>query len=122
MAHLWALMWRVKPGSEEAVAELFQNYGRPDHVIRDQEGNEKGRLISTMVFMKGDTIVRVVEIEGASLPEVAAHMGKQPAVKELEDKLDEHLLEPRDMSTPEGARKFFMESSMRTLIHRRHDE
>ena len=122
MADLWALMWRVKPGSEEAVAELFQNYGRPDHVIRDQEGNEKGRLISTMVFMKGDTIVRVVEIEGASLPEVAAHMGKQPAVKELEDKLDEHLLEPRDMSTPEGARKFFMESSMRTLIHRRHDE
>lgn len=122
MPDLWALIWQVKPGSEEAVAELFESYGRPDHIIRDEEGNEKGKLISTMVFMKDNTIVRVVEIEGASLPEVAAHMGKQPAVKELEDKLDEHLLEPRDMSNPEGARKFFMESSMRTLIHRRHDE
>jgi hypothetical protein len=122
MPQYWALMWQVKPGSEEAVAELFENYGRPDYIVRDEEGNEKGRLISTLVFLKGSTVVRVVEIEGASLPEVAAHMGKQPAVRELEEKLDEHLAEPRDMTTPEGARKFFMESSMRTLLARRHDE
>jgi len=120
MPDYWALMWKVKPGSEEAVAKLFENYGRPDYIIRDAEGNETGRLLSTWVFMKDNTIVRVVEIEGASLPEVAVHMGKQPAIKELEEKLDEHLLEPRDMSTPEGARKFFMESSMRCLLARRH--
>ena len=122
MPEYWALMWDIKPGSEEAVAELFQNYGKPDYVVRDEEGNEKGRLISTLVFMKGSTVVRVMEIEGASFPEVAAHMGKQPAVRELEDKLDEHLAEPRDMSTPEGAREFFMNSMMRPLLARRHDE
>ena len=65
--------------------------------------------------------MRAVEIEGA-LPEVAAHMGRQPEIQELEEKLDEHLAEPRDMSDPEGARKFFIESIMRTLVVRRHDE
>jgi hypothetical protein len=72
--------------------------------------------------MQGNTVVRVMEIEGASFPEVAAHMGKQPAIRELEDKLDEHLLEPRDMSTPEGAREFFMKSMMRPIAVRRHDD
>src|SRR5689334_12195542 len=110
MPDYWALMWKVKPGSEEAVAELFATYGRPDHVVRDEAGNEKGLLVSTLVFMKDDTVIRVVEIEGASLPEVAAHMGRQPAIRELEEKLDEHLAEPRDMSTPEGAREFFMKA------------
>ncbi len=122
MSECWALLWKVKPGSEEAVVKLFEDYGRPDHIVRDADGNEKGKLLSTMVFMKDNTVVRVMEIEGASFPEVAAHMGKQPAIRELEERLDEHLLEPRDMSTPEGARKFFMESMMRPLVVRRHDD
>ncbi len=122
MPDFYALMWDVKPGSEESVAKLFENYGKPDYVIRDQDGNEKGRLLSTLVFMKDTTVVRVMEIEGVSLPEAAAHMGKQPAVKELEEQLDEHLATPRDMSNPQGAAKFFMESSMRTLLARRSDE
>jgi hypothetical protein len=122
MAEYWALMWDVKPGSEEAVMKLFEDYGRPDHVVRDEDGNEKGLLVSTMVFMKGNTVVRVMEIEGATFPEVAAHMGKQPAIRELEEKLDEHLAEPRDMSTPEGARDFFIKSMMRPVAVRRHDD
>jgi SNF2 family DNA or RNA helicase len=121
MADYWALMWKVRPGTEEAVQELFKNYGRPEHIIRDEEGNEKGRLLKTWVFMKGNTIVRVVEVEG-SLADVAVHMGKQPAIRDLEEKLDQYLAEPRDMSTPEGARKFFMESSMQCLVARSHDE
>ena len=115
MGDWWALMWDIKPGSEEAVQELFRNYGRPDPIVRDEEGNEKGKLLSTIVFMKGTTIVRAVEIEGA-LPEVAAHLGRQPAIQELEEKLDEHLAKPRDMADPEGARKFFIESIMQTLV------
>ena len=122
MSEVWALLWEIKPGSEEAVTKLFEDYGRPDHVVRDADGNETGKLISTMVFIQGTKVVRVMEIEGASFPEVAAHMGKQPAIRELEEKLDEHLAEPRDMSTPDGAREFFMKSMMRPLVHRRHDE
>jgi len=121
MSDWWALMWDVKPGSEEAVKALFEEYGRPDPIVRDEEGNEKGRLLSTVVFMKGTTIVRAVEIDGA-LPEVAAHLGRQPAIQELEEKLDEHLAQPRDMSDAEGARKFFMESIMQTLLVRQLDE
>ncbi len=122
MSETWALLWKIKPGSEEAVAELFKSYGRPDHVVKDDDGNEKGLLVSTMVFMKGNEVVRVMEIEGANFVEVAKHMGRQPAIKELEEKLDEHLLEPRDMSTPEGARDFFIGSMMQTLVSRRHDD
>lgn len=121
MSDWWALMWDVKPGSEEAVQELFKSYGRPDPIVRDEEGNEKGRLLSTIVFMKGQTIVRAVEIEGA-LPEVAAHLGRQPEIQELEEKLDPHLAVPRDMSDPEGARKFFIDSIMQTLLVRQLDE
>ena len=36
--------------------------------------------------------------------------------------LDEHIAEPRDMSTPDGAREFFMKSIMELLVARRHDE
>ena len=61
MAEYLALMWDIKPESQDAVRELFHNYGRPDHTIRDEEGNEVGTLISTQVFMKDATVVRVVE-------------------------------------------------------------
>ena len=63
MGDWWALMWDVKPGSEEEVQELFKNYKSPDPIVKDEEGNEKGKLLRTVVFMKGQTIVRAVEIE-----------------------------------------------------------
>jgi hypothetical protein len=121
MGDWWALMWDVKPGSEEEVQELFKNYKSPDPIVKDEEGNEKGKLLRTVVFMKGRTIVRAVEIEGA-LPEAAAHLGRQPEIQELEEKLDPHLAEPRDMSDPDGARNFFIKSIMQTLVVKQLDE
>jgi SchA/CurD like domain len=123
VADYYALMWDIKPGSQDAVRELFASYGRPDHTIRDEDGNEVGTLLSTLVFMKDNHVIRVVETtDGVPLPVLARHMGRQPAIRELEDQLDEHIAEPRDMSTPQGAREFFMKSSMELLISRRHDE
>jgi hypothetical protein len=49
-------------------------------------------------------------------------MGRQPAIRELEEKLDDYIEKPRDMSTPEGARAFFIESAMRTVVTRRWDD
>src|SRR5256885_594867 len=116
-------MWDVRPGTEDQVRELFHNYGRPDHTIRDGEGNEVGTLLATQVFMKGNTVVRVVETtDGVTLPVVGMHMGRQPAIRELEDKLDALVLEPRDMSTSEGAAAFFIKSFMELLVSRKHDE
>jgi hypothetical protein len=121
MPEYMALKWTVKPGTEQAVEELFRNYGRPDHVVRAPDGSEQGRLLSTQVFMQGNTVVRVMEFEGDQAA-VARHLQQQPAVRDLETKLDEYLEVPRDMSTPEGARKFFRESGMRCVLARRHDE
>jgi SchA/CurD like domain len=121
MGQHFALMWDIKPGSEEAVADLFAKYGRPEHVVTDEDGNEKGKLLGTQVFLKGTTIVRVIEVEG-SIADIAPHMARQKAIRELEEKLDEHIATPRDMSSPEGARKFFLESLMRPLADRRWDD
>lgn len=123
MAQYWALSWDIKPGSQDIVREAFKNYGRPDHTIRDEEGNEIGTLLSTLVFMKGNNVIRVVETtDGVPLPLLGQHMGRQPAIQELEAILDEHVAEPRDMSTAEGARAFFMQSTMELLASRKHDE
>lgn len=123
MAQYWALMWDIKPGSQDAVREAFKKYGRPDHTIRDEDGNAVGTLLSTLVFMKDNTVIRVVETtDDVPLPILGRHMGRQPAIRALEDELDEHVAEPRDMSTDDGARAFFMKSTMELLASRRHDE
>lgn len=118
MSEWWALTWNVKPGTEEAVEELFRNYGRPDHVVRAEDGSELGRLLGTQVFMKDNTVVRVMEFEG-DRQAIVRHLQRQPMLRELESKLDEYLETPRDMSTPEGAQKFFRESGMRCVLARR---
>ena len=120
MSEHWAMTWTVKPGAEREVEELFRNYGTPEHVFRDDEGNEQGRLIATQVFMKDNMIVRVMEFEGDRRT-LVQHLRRQPAVQALERKLDEYLEVPRDMSTPEGAQEFFRRAGMRCLLARRGD-
>lgn len=117
----YAMLWTVKPEAVEQVKELFRDYGRPDHEVKDEDGNVRGRLLGTQVFMKGNTVVRVIEVEGDFVA-VAQHMGRQPAIQELEAALDPLLEEPRDMSTPEGARDFFLKSAMECVADRRHDD
>jgi hypothetical protein len=121
LSQFWALIWTVKPGTEQQVVDIFSNYTSPDRIIRDEDGVEKGRLLSTQVFMKDTTVVRVMEIEG-DLREAAVHLGKQPQIRELESKLDPLIETPRDMSTPEGARDFFMSTAMRCLVARKLEE
>ncbi|MFL5867086.1 MAG: SchA/CurD-like domain-containing protein [Thermoleophilaceae bacterium] len=123
MSQWVALMWGIKPESRDAVRELFHNYGRPDHTIKDEDGNEVGTLLQTLVFMKDNDVIRVVETtDGVDLPTLAKHMGRQQAIRDLEDQLDPHIAETRDMSTPDGAREFFVKSLMELLVTRRHDE
>ena len=121
MSQHWALMWNVKPGTEQQVQELFADYESPDPIVKDADGNVKGELLSTQVYIKGNTVVRVMEVEG-SFPDVAAHLGRQPGIQELERKLDPLLETARDMSTPEGAREFFIGSMMQCLLARKAGE
>lgn len=116
-----ALFYPIKAGSEEAVKELFRAGGRPAFDVVGAEGEVVGRLLGTMVFVGKEVAVRVIEVEGP-LPMVAAHMSQQPEVREFERQLEEHLTRPRDMMTPEGARRFFRESAMECVLNRRHDQ
>jgi len=118
MSQFYALIWKVKPGTEEQVKEVFRNYESPDPVVRDEDGNVTGQLLSTQVFIKDNTVVRVMEVEGP-LPAVSAHLGRQPQIRAVEAKLDPLIETPRDMSTPEGAAKFFIETAMECLVARR---
>ena len=116
-----ALYYPIKAGSEEKVKQLFRESGRPQFAVHDPRGNEVGRLLGTMVFVGTRVAVRVIEVEG-SLPLVAAHMSRQPEVKAFEDRLEEHLSEPRDMTSPQGAREFFRRAGLECVLARRHDE
>lgn len=119
---MWhALFYPLKPGSEETVKDLFRASGRPRFDVTDDDGRVVGKLLGTMAFVGKEVAVRVIEVDGP-LPMVAAHMSRQPEVKEFERKLEEHLATPRDMVTPEGARAFFREAAMECVLSRRHDQ
>jgi hypothetical protein len=117
MSEWLALLYPLKAGSEEAVAQIFRDSGRPSHTVVDDDGKEVGRLLRTLVFVGKEKAVRVIEVEGP-LPLVSAHMSRQPAVREFEARVEEHLAEPRDMVTPEGARAFFASAGMQLVMHR----
>ena len=116
-----ALLYKLKPGSEEAVADLFRNSGRPDHDVKDEDGNVVGKLLTTIAFVGEENAVRVIEVDG-DYQSVPAHMSRQPEVKEFEDGIEPHLSEPRDLSTPEGAQAFFRKRGMRRVLIRRYED
>lgn len=113
-----ALLYPIKPGSEETVKELFRNSGRPQFEVTDADGKVVGRLLATMAFVGREAAIRVIEVDGP-LPLVAAHMSRQPEVKEFERQLEKYLTEPRDMLSPEGARAFFQKAGMENVLNRR---
>jgi hypothetical protein len=121
MSQQWALTWNVKPGTEAEVIRLFERSGRPDHTVRNADGEVVGLLRRTSVFMRQNTVVRVIEFDGDFI-DVAKHMGQQQEVRDLERALDQYLEVERDMSTPEKTAAFFASASMRCVLSRRHDE
>lgn len=121
MSTWYALFYPLKAGSEETAKQLFRHGGRPDFDVRDDNGDVVGRLLGTMAFVGKEMAVRVIEVEGP-LPVVAAHMSRQPEVKEFERRLEDHLAKARDMRTPEGARQFFRDAALECVLVRRHDQ
>ena len=117
MSTWMALFFALKPGHEEAVEELFKNSGRPEHEVKDESGAAVGKLLRTLVFVGQEKACRVIEIEG-DIMAVSRHMAQQQEVVELEAQLEEHLAQPRDMTSPQGAMEFFMKAGMRCVIDR----
>lgn len=117
----FALLYPLKPGSREAVTELFRRSGRPDHTVRDDRGEIVGRLLTTIVFVGDAACVRVIEVEG-DIGTVARHMSRQQEIKDFEREIEQYLTEPRDMTTPQGAQEFFRKAGMECAIYRRADD
>ena len=108
----YALAFTVKPGTEQQVADILSGYGRPASEIDDTT-----RLLGTTVFMQGNLVVRVLDIDG-ELPAVMRHLAAQPEIQDAEEQLTPYLEQARDMSTPEGARSFFLNAMMSRVTHR----
>lgn len=117
MSTWMALYFGLKPGHENEVEELFRTSGRPDHDVLDESGEVVGRLLRTLVFVGQEKAVRVIEVEG-DIMAVSRHMARQDEVRELEEKLEEHLSTPRDMRSSEGAMAFFLSAGMRCVVDR----
>jgi len=110
-----ALHYPLRPGSEDAVRRLFQESGRPNFDVRDDQDRPVGRLLGTIAFVGAGKALRAMEVDGP-LPLVAAHMSRQPQVRAFEQALEAHLAEPRDMRSPEGARAFFRRAGMPAVL------
>jgi septin family protein len=110
----YAIMFRVRPETQDAVRELLSTYSAPEHVV-----DESTRLVSTSVFLKDGLIVRMIEIEG-SIEKLMAHMSKDPSIQYVERELDKYLVEEdrRKTNTPDGARAFFQRVLMETVTTR----
>ena len=102
----YAIMFRIKPGTESQVKDLLANYEPPEWVTPDG-----ARLLGTSIFVKDGLVVRMMEVDGP-LPSIMAHLARQPSIRQVEADLDPFLAEPRDLSTPEGAKAFFGRAMM----------
>ncbi|ALG10902.1 SchA/CurD-like domain-containing protein [Kibdelosporangium phytohabitans] len=110
-----AITYDVKPGYEDELSEIFRGFRRVRSAdVPDGTGEQAGRILATAVFIRDDTLVRVIEYEG-DLDAIARHMAEQPGVQEVERKLAPYLTKPRDTGTPEGFVATFQRSLLKTV-------
>ncbi|MDH2390797.1 SchA/CurD-like domain-containing protein [Streptomyces sp. HNM0663] len=110
-----AITYRVKPGHEEEIAEIFSRFTRVDTPnFRGEDGQAAGRLLGTGVFIKDDVMVRVIHYEG-DFAAIGRHMATQKGVHILEEKLQPYLAEERDTSSPAGFAAYFRNATMRSI-------
>ncbi|MER6347402.1 SchA/CurD-like domain-containing protein [Streptomyces sp. NPDC001595] len=106
-----ALTFTVKPGSEEAVAKILAGYASPEPRVDDTT-----RLCRTSLFMHGNRVVRAVEVRGDLLAALR-HVARQPEVRAVEEAINPHLEQQRDLDDPASARAFFTRAALPAVHH-----
>jgi quinol monooxygenase YgiN len=106
-----ALTFTVKPGSEQTVAGILADYRSPAARVDDTT-----RLRRTSLFMRGNRVVRAVEVEG-DLGNALRHVAAQPEVRAVEEAINPYLEEARDLSDPSSARAFFARAALPAVHH-----
>ncbi|MER6666883.1 SchA/CurD-like domain-containing protein [Amycolatopsis japonica] len=110
-----AITYRVKPGHEDEIAEIFAGFQRVDTpVFQDSDGAQAGRLLGTAVFIKDDVMVRVIHYEG-DFAAIGKHMAIQRGVHLIEERLMPFLAQARDTDTPAGFGEYFRNAAMRCV-------
>jgi heme-degrading monooxygenase HmoA len=105
------ITFTVKPGSEPAVAEILANYSPPQARV-----DATTRLCRTSLFMRGNRVVRAVEVTG-DLGSAMRHVAAQPEVRAVEEAINPYLEEPRDFSDPTSVRAFFARAALPAVHH-----
>ncbi|GHF22072.1 SchA/CurD-like domain-containing protein [Streptomyces morookaense] len=110
-----AITYRVKPGHEDEIAEIFAGFRRVDTPdFADEAGEAAGRLLGTAVFVKDDVLVRVIHYAG-DFAAIARHMAAQQGVHLLEEKLAPFLAEERDTRSAPDFVTYFRNATMRSI-------
>jgi heme-degrading monooxygenase HmoA len=105
------LTFTVKPGSEPAVAEILASYSPPQARV-----DAATRLCRTSLFMRGNRVVRAVEVTG-DLGNAMRHVAAQPEVRAVEEAINPYLEEARDFSDPTSVRAFFARAALPAVRH-----
>ncbi|MFD7732143.1 SchA/CurD-like domain-containing protein [Kitasatospora phosalacinea] len=106
-----ALSFTVQPGAEARAAELLAGYRSPQARVDDTT-----RLLRTSLFMRGNRIVRCVEVAG-DLVAALRHVARQPEVRAVEEAINPYLEEDRDLDDPLSARDFFQRAALPAVHH-----
>ncbi|MFF7636051.1 SchA/CurD-like domain-containing protein [Kitasatospora sp. NPDC008050] len=106
-----ALTFTVKPGSERAVADILSGYRSPR-----AEVDRTTRLCRTSLFMRGNRVVRAVEVQG-DLGNALRHVATQPEVRAVEEAVNPYLEEARDFADPASTRAFFARAALPAVHH-----
>jgi heme-degrading monooxygenase HmoA len=106
-----AITFTVKPGSEQAVAKILADYRSPE-----AEVDATTRLCRTSLFMRGNRVVRAVEVRG-DLANALRHVAAQPEVRAVEEAVNPYLEDERDLSDPGSARAFFARAALPAVQH-----
>lgn len=106
-----AITFTVKPGSEQAAAEILAGYNSPK-----AEVDETTRLHRTSLFMHGNRVLRAVEVKG-DLVAALRYVALQPEVRAVEEAINPHLERDRDLNDPNSAREFFAHAAVPAVHH-----
>ncbi|MGX1887530.1 SchA/CurD-like domain-containing protein [Streptomyces sp. NPDC055287] len=106
-----ALTFTVRPGSEQAVAEILAGYTSPAAQV-----DEHTRLRRTSLFMHGNRVVRAIEVQGDLLAALR-HVARQPEIRAVEEAINPYLEQDRDLDDPESARMFFTRAALPAVHH-----
>ena len=112
---LLALRYRIKPGCEDQLAELFgQVRGEAKPVLRGNDEQQTGVLAGIALFVHGGNMFRVVQFDG-EVEDVARYMATRGQRPELERKLAPFLTEERHVETEADFLAEFEKATMRCI-------